>query len=187
MKTKMHIFIILLISIALQVPSVSARKLIIIPEKVAVITSPSESRDMRVLLFFSLPEDVLDSRAIVDFATLNCEAQVTDAAMGQIDIFPITSDWKSIGDISWVNPWNNAGGDYSEEYLESNYTLKSEWGTKEISIDITEIVQDWQKGAIFNNGIIVKISQDDLDNYTPKYNFDRENIKIRIHYSHEYK
>jgi len=84
---------------------------------------------------------------------------------------------------AYGSPWENAGGDYSEEYLESNYTLKSNWGKKEISIDITVIVQDWQKGTLSNNGIIIKLSQDDLMNYPIKYNFDRRNIKLTIFYS----
>lgn len=187
MKTKVYILLISLVLVSLLVSSINARKLILLPEKVSVITSPSESRDVRVLLYFNLPEDVLDSRAIVDFVTLTCEAQVTGAVMGQIDIFPVTNEWKSLGEISWDNPWENAGGDYSEEYLESNYTLKSEWGKKEISIDITEVVQDWQKGTLSNNGIIIKLSQDDLENYSLKYNFDRENIGLKIFYSYEYK
>jgi len=167
--------------------STHARKAIIDPQKVSTITSPEDSRDIRILLYFELPDEIFDSKAIVDFALLNCRAQIKDTIAGQINVFPVTTDWKNQSQISWNEPWEKSGGDYSEEYMMSNYTLKSEWGIKEFAINVTEIVQDWQKGRMDNSGVIIKLSKDDLDNCMSKYVFDQGDVTLKILYSYEYK
>jgi hypothetical protein len=183
-----HLCVLSIAAILLIPTAANARKVTVSPAKVAAIVSPSDSRDSRVLLFFELPSDVMNPRATVDFATLHCKAQVMDAAMGQIDIFPMATEWKDKGTISWNAPWKEPGGDYSGDFLTSNYSLKSEFGVKEVAINVTEIVQKWQKGELANNGIMLKLSADDLKAYTNlKYAFDQEKVLLRIFYSYEYK
>jgi hypothetical protein len=167
---------------------VDARKATLSPVKVAGLVCPSDARDSRVLLFFELPSDVMDPKAMVDFATLTCTARVTGADMGQIDVFPMTAEWKDAETVSWGNPWKEPGGDYRGDFLTSSYSLKSELGAKEIAINVTEIVQKWQRGELANNGIIMKLSPDDLGAFSDlRYALDREKVLLRILYSYEYK
>lgn len=180
----MGIMILCILSIA---NNVNARQAVITPKEISVITNPSETRDKRVLLFFELPKEISDSKMVVDFALLICEAGVNNALAGQIDIFPITTEWKNKSVISWDDPWDKSGGDYSEEYLANNYTLKSAYGKKEISVDVTGIIQDWQKEELSNNGIVLKLSQDDLENKSTALSFDEKTVKLKILYSFEYK
>jgi hypothetical protein len=169
-------------------PGVHARKAMLSPAKVAAIVSPSDARDSRVLLFFELPSDVMNPKARVDFATLICKVQMLDADMGQIDVLPVTAEWKNEGAVSWGNPWTEPGGDYKADFLPNIYSLKSELGLKEITINVTEIVQKWQRGEIANNGIILKLSADDLENMPNiKYAFEQEGVLLKILYSYEYR
>jgi len=72
--------------------------------------------------------------------------------------------------------------------LTNNYSLKSEFGAKEITIDVTEIVQKWQSGELANNGMMLKLSADDLKTFSDlKYGLDQEKVLLRVFYSYEYK
>lgn len=175
--------IIILCIVVFVTNNVNARRAVIAPSKIAEISNPMEKRDSRILLFFDLPNGILNTKSIVDFALLKCEAEVNDAIAGHIEIFPITIQWRNRSDISWDDPWDRSGGDYSSEYLTNNFTLKSSWGKREISIDITEIVEDWQNGNLFNNGIIFKLSSDDLASYPIKYQLEENDIELIIFYS----
>ena len=184
MKTR-NMLILSSLAILLLVSRAEARKAILSPAKVAAIASPTDARDTRVLLFFELPPEVMRSEVQVDFATLHCKAQVMDAAMGEIDVFPMTAQWKDASTISWSDPWNHPGGDYQEDFLPGNYSLRSEAGQKEVAIDITKIVQGWQKGNLSNKGLMLKLSTDDLSTSSVRYSMDRDNVVLRIHYSFE--
>ena len=66
--------------------------------------------------------------------------------------------------------------------------MKSEFGEKEIVIDVTEIVQKWQNGELANNGIMLKLSADDLETFSNlNYALYREKVLLRVFYSYEYK
>jgi hypothetical protein len=168
--------------------SVHARKAMLSPAKVTAIVSPSDARDSRILLFFELPSDVMNPKARVDFATLICKAQMLDADMGQIDVFPVAAEWKNEGAVSWSNPWKEPGGDYKADFLPNIYSLKSEFGLKEITINVTEIVEKWQRGEIANSGMMLKLSADDLENMPNiKYAFEQEGVLLKVLYSYEYR
>jgi hypothetical protein len=69
----------------------------------------------------------------------------------------------------------------------SNYNLKSEFGAKEIAIDVTEIVQKWQSGELANNGIVLKLSDDDLKTFSDlRCSLDKEKVILKVLYSYEY-
>jgi len=187
MKTR-TLFYISILAILLMAAGADARKATLSPAKVAAIVSPSDARDSRVLLFFELPADVMDLRAKVDFATLLCKAQIMGAEMGQIDVFPVTAEWKDEETLSWSDQWEEPGGDYDADFLTNNYSLKSEFGEKEMAINVTEIVQKWQSGELANNGIMLKLSADDLETFSGlKYALDQEKVLLRVFYSYEYK
>jgi len=156
--------------------------------KSAAIVSPADARDSRVLLQFELPPDVLDPRARVDFATLVCTARIEGAEMGEIDVFPVTTEWKNEAVVSWSEGWERPGGDYDAGFLSNIYSLRSEFGEKEIVIDVTEIVQKWQSGEIVNSGMILKLNADDLDNFEElTYTLDKDELALRVFYSYEYR
>lgn len=53
-------------------------------------------------------------------------------------------------------------------------------------IDVTEIVQKWQGGRIANNGIILKLNADDLENFGDLgYSLNRDEVLLRVFYSCE--
>jgi hypothetical protein len=164
-----------------------ARKTVLSPNKMSAIASPVDKRDSRLLIHFELPKEILDERAIVDFATLHIKAQVSDAAMAQIDVFAVATDWQSTGSVSWDRPWTKAGGDIVAEAEPSIYSLRSESGLKEMTIDVTEIVRSWKAGKLANNGILMTISKDDLVIDRPSVAFNLDDIAMRVFYSIEYK
>ena len=178
----------LVLAMLLAASGVEARKAVLAPVRSAAIVSPTDARDSRLLLQFELPEDVLDSRARVDFATLVCTARVEGAEMGEIDVFPVTTEWKNEAVVSWSDGWERPGGDYDGSFLSNIYSLRSELGEKEIVIDVTEIVQRWQSGGIANNGMLLKLNADDLENFGElSYTFDKDEVALRVFYSHEYR
>jgi hypothetical protein len=177
----------LVLTMLLAASGAEARKAVLAPVKSAAIVSPTDARDSRVLLYFELPADVMDSRARVDFATLVCTARVEGAEMGEIDAFPVTAEWKDEAVVSWSGGWEKPGGDYDARFLSNIYSLKSELGEKEIVIDVTEIVQGWRSGEIANNGILLKLNADDLENFEElSYTFDKDEVALRVFYSYEY-
>ena len=187
MKKAIYIMLIISVVATLSVSDVNARKVIISPAKTSSITSPTETRDSRLLLLFNLPEDVTNSNVLIDFALLIFSAQVTDDKFAQIEIYPITKAWKNESEIKWDGHWDSLGGDFSTDYLESSYTLTRKMGNKEIQADVTTIVRDWKKEKITNHGFIVMISQDDLSNFDVKCSVSQSNIKLKIFYSLERK
>ncbi len=50
------------------------------------------------------------------------------------------------------------------------------------------IVQKWQSGELANNGMMLKLSADDLETFSDlKYALDQEKVLLRVFYSYEYK
>jgi hypothetical protein len=170
----------------LPIPGAQAKKVELSPTRSTVIESPTCSRDVRVLLLFELPPEVMSPKARVDFATLVCTAQVSGASIGQIDVFPMTTDWKNESTISWAGLWSKPGGDFETDSLFANYNLRSEAGAKTVAIDITPIVEGWRAGKIPNRGIVLKLSADDLaTSSTVRYTADRGRVTLKIYYSFE--
>jgi hypothetical protein len=182
MKT-ISILMMCLALLAARPDMLRARSLVVSPEKTVTIVSPADARDCRALVYFELPKEIGNSKARVDFAELILKAGVADANLGRIDVFPVTTDWKDAEAISWSGLWANAGGDYSADFNSSSYSLKSEAGMVEISIDVTAIVQAWRTGVLANNGFIVKLSADDLTALPVKVAFGQEAMALKVKYS----
>ncbi len=185
MKRSLIAFVLTVALVA--VAPAQARKTVLSPNKISAIASPVDKLDSRLLIHFELPKEILDEGAIVDFATLHIKAQVSDAAMAQIDVFAVATNWQSTASVSWDRPWTKAGGDIVAEAEPSIYSLKSESGLKEMKIDVTEMVRSWKAGKIANNGILLTISKDDLLIVKPSVAFNLDDIAMRVFYSMEYK
>lgn len=159
------------------------RKSVLVPDKATAIVSPSDSRDTRVLLYFSL-DNIPKSNVTVDFALLRFRAELKDAVVCQIDAYPVTKNWYTSAEVSWTSPWDNDGGDYIGSYSANNCSVKQEWGKKDLSIDVTEIVRNWATEEMNNNGIIIRISSDDLEKSVVTLQFMEGSIELMLYYSY---
>ncbi len=183
MKSIIKSYVCMVVLVLIIASNAIAGKTVVNPAKIAGISDPQVSEDTRLLLFFELPSEVMNPKEIVDFALLKCKAEVSGSFAGQIEIFPVTTQWADRSDISWNDPWEVSGGDYSSEYMTSNFLLKSSVGEKGISIDVTEIVRDWQSGNMSNRGVILKLSGDDLSDSQARCQVDESDIELEIYYS----
>lgn len=160
-----------------------AKKLILEPVKVMTMTSPTEARDRRVLVYFELPEKLEISATQIDYAKLVFDAQVTDAHMGQIEVYPVTTDWKTSETVDWEESWTKKGGDYSEEVAGKHLTVRSAEGKKSARCDVTYVVLGWLEGMMDNHGFILVPSRLDLESSDIEYSIETKGITLVISYS----
>lgn len=160
-----------------------ARKAVLPATKVAAIVSPLNVRDARSLIRFEVPKDVLERGIIVDFAVLRCNAMMTGAPLGEIDVFPLKTAWEDVVRVTWDGPWEKPGGDYSAEMRPAFYSLPSASSTQAVVIDVTKIVQGWQSGALANHGLILMVSSEDLANFPIACSINRDAAELIIFYS----
>ena len=82
-----------------------------------------------------------------------------DMGTGRVSDVPRTEDgcsWAWRG-TSGSKAWTTAGGDFytNQSSASQDFTYVSD---KDISMDVTDIVQDWNSGSVVNDGFIVKHS-----------------------------
>lgn len=152
-------------------------------ETTKVLINPENIKDSRVLLYFDISEMPLGEETFIDFATLNIKAKVSGDITGTIEVLPVLTEWNTRGDLTWSNPWTKPGGDYGDQVKAGRYSLKSEYNEKEISIDISEIVRDWISGLTNNNGIIVKLAEDDVSLSKVEYSMDFTEASIEVFFA----
>jgi hypothetical protein len=166
-------------------PASHARKVVLQPLRTAAIVSPSNVQDIRSLIYFEVPQNVMKQNVTVDFAVLKCKAKMAGAPLGQIDVFPLKSAWEDAARVTWDGPWGKPGGDYSTEMGPVLYSLPSASNTQQITIDVTKIAQGWQSGALANHGIIMMVSSEDLANFPVACSIERDHAELVIFYSLE--
>ena len=89
-------------------------------------------------------------------------------------------EYKDLGKSNWVSastttPWATAGGDFLDSAI-YNKTFRLTDGTEDLSIDISDLVEDWIGGTIPNYGVIVRLSgsaETNSDSYYTKKFFAR--------------
>jgi len=160
-----------------------AKKLTLEPSKVMTMTSPTESRDERVLIYFELPEKLEISSTQIDYAKLVFDAQVTEAHMGQIEVYPVTTDWKTSETVGWESSWTKKGGDYLEEVTGKHLTIRSSEGKKSARCDVTYVVLSWLEGRMDNHGFILVPSALDLESSDVEYSIETKGITLVISYN----
>jgi len=163
-------------------PGLQAKELTLEPQRVSVITCPTESRDVRTLVYFELPSRLREKKADFDNAFLIFRGTVADADFGMVEVFPVTTDWESAGTASWSSPWHSAGGDFSKDVACGSVTLKNEDGEKEVRVNVTLVVKAWVEGVLPNNGIMILGSQTDLENSGMKFGLNADGIRLKIVY-----
>ena len=167
---------------SLGLPALQAKDLVLEPQKVSVITSPTDNRDVRTLVYFEMPNQHGGAKLEFDNAFLIFRGKVTDADFGMIEVFPITREWGTAGSASWSLPWERPGGDFSGDVARASTTLKSADGEDEVRLNVTFIVKAWLDGVLPNNGIVILGSRADLDNSSAKFDLKGEGVKLKIVY-----
>ncbi|HVO76967.1 MAG TPA: hypothetical protein VMT60_03190, partial [Candidatus Bathyarchaeia archaeon] len=115
-------------------------------------------------------------------AVLIFRAQVTDADLGALEIFPVRKDWQSAGPISWTSPWDSLGGDYSKDIVGASVALRKNAGEKETRLNVTLLVKAWLDGICTNNGFIILPSQADLQSSSLRCSLNQDGIRLKIVY-----
>ncbi len=177
-----NVVFVLVLSIVLAAVSLQAKEILLVPSKVEAITSPTDARDTRVLVYFELPKELFDKKVAIDNALLVFEAQVTGAEFGMVHFLPATRAWQTEASVTWESPWEKAGGDFTDRIAGKCVTLKSAEAGKETISDVTFVVMDWVSGRLANNGLILVPSQADLAESSAAFSFDKGSLKLEIEY-----
>lgn len=180
MKATLWSTMILALIILVACPSLDAKKLYIEPQQKAVITSPEDGRDKRVLLFFDLPADLTNNKVEIENAVLLVNGQITDADFGQVDVFPVVKKWKDSENVTWNSPWDKSGGDITTEFIGRSVTMKAGEGKKQIRLNVTFMVKAWLDGLIENHGLMIAPCLDDLKTSQVKYILNDANVSLKI-------
>lgn len=182
MNTKRMILVMTIALVSMVSASIHAGQLNLEPAKVAVITSPENSRDTRVLILFNLPDELKERGVEIEHAVLTLKGQVTDADFGQIDVFAVTTAWAQSEVVSWTTPWNNTGADYTGNFMGRSVILKRDEGEKLVKANVTFMVKAWLDGLMENNGMVIVPAQDELRRTQVKYNFNQDDVLLKIAY-----
>jgi hypothetical protein len=128
------------------------------------MTNPENSNDIRAVIDFDLP-NTLDSSCRVTVAELRIAASVAQ----QIDyplslrINPVTTDW-SFGNVNWMNPWTNPGGDYNDSLTAFGHIRQA--GDSDVRIDVTRLIQSFKAGNTSNYGFLIRQVGEQLRTYS---------------------
>jgi hypothetical protein len=184
MRQAMTIFITVLLMISVNSKESIAEKVEIIPEKVTSITSPTDSRDERLLVYFELPENLYIKDIHIDYAKLVFRAEVTGEAFGLIEILPVTTSWKDSETVTWTNTWEKAGGDFTYEQTGDQMTVKSAEGKKDLNCDVTFVVKAWIDDVFDNNGFIIIPTCTEGIDANARYTLEKTGIVLVVNYSY---
>jgi hypothetical protein len=182
MNRKCVAIVIIGLMLALSYSVTGATELYLEPEKVASLVSPEDGRDSRTLIFFSLPEELMKSDVEIENAVLLLKGRITDAALGQVDVFAVTEKWVNAGKLGWSNTWDKPGKGYTTDYMGRSVSLSEKPGTSLVRLNVTFMVKAWLDGLIENRGMVVAPCRDDLNSTPVKYYFDRDSILLKISY-----
>jgi hypothetical protein len=118
----------------------------------SLIAPDSDSLSSRLLFKFDLPSSLSDKR--IDFAEVDFYTKVDSSSTHSVMLaaYPLTMDWNK-SNASWSNPWANRGGDYNDSLCEIGMVKSS--SEERVRLDITRLVERWQKQSMNNYGLIV--------------------------------
>ena len=168
--------------VALSNSVIHATELYLDPGKVASLVSPEDSRDTRTLMFFNLPEELLKPDVEIENAVLLLKGQITDADLGQVDVFAVTQEWVDAGKIRWSSTWDKPGDSYTIDYMGRSVSLSKEFSKSLVRLNVTFMIKAWLDGLLENRGMVVVPCRDDLNSTQVKYHFDEDSIILKISY-----
>ena len=135
----------------------------------------------RALIQFKTTDisDVITNKVGASAFTSSLKLYLANADIAPLDYtieaYPVSGTWnmgtgrsadspKTDNGVSWgwrsesgSNAWTTGGGDYytNQSSASQDFTYTSD---KDISMNVTEIVQDWNSGSVVNDGFIVKLT-----------------------------
>lgn len=159
-----------------------ATELYLEPEKVASLVSPEDGRDTRILIFFNLPEELLQPDVEIENAVLMLKGGITDAELGQVDVFAVMQEWVDAGKIGWSSTWDRPGDGYTIDYMGRSVSLGKEFSKSLVRLNTTFMVKAWLDGLIENRGMVIAPCRDDLNSTPVKYHFDEDSVLLKVSY-----
>ena len=163
----------------------SAASITVQPDKIATMTSPDDKNETRVLVFFSMPEKLAGQNIHIDLAKLIFEAELTDADIAEIEVFPVTTNWTRSGSVDWESSWEKEGGDYSFDNIGEYITIKEAGKSIILQSNVTFLVKAWVDGSLGNEGIIlIPVRYNDEDTKS-KVSIDTSGLKLMINYNYQ--
>jgi hypothetical protein len=161
--------------------SLSAETIELRPVEIAGIQPRDTVRSTgpRLLMQFDIPDSLVEYEIV--FATI--EATGTFFPYGREDNFvileyyPLLTSWNG-RTATWTYPWRTEGGDFDAE--DRNFTSVEVGFRREVSLDVTSMVQDWVDGSMDDHGLIVVPTKSDLEPYRLFRNSRRILFDIRM-------
>lgn len=154
MKSKIILAFVLFL-LPLFLATAEGKELLVDASQVASIKPSVDSREMRLLMQFEMPEELADKT--VDFACVSFDASSSgERGAVSLEAFRLTTSWQE-GNVSWSGPWTKNGGDWDND-------ASADWVSpvgegKTIYLDVTDFVNGWLKEPSGNFGIIVKVTE----------------------------
>jgi hypothetical protein len=142
--------VILILALAI-LPSVSAASPVTVTaSQTAIIVSPDNS-ETRLLVTFLVP--TVGAGQEIHHAEIKFELNDLPKLV-EFELSEINTAWSS-GSVSWVSPWNTAGGDIREG--RAGTWISDERTGSLIKFDITESLRRLLSGEVANYGFIVLV------------------------------
>ena len=155
------------------------------PDKIATMTSPDDKNETRVLVYFSMPEKLNNQDIHIDLAKLVFEAELTDADIAEIEIFPVTTNWTRSESIDWESSWEKEGGDYSIDNIGEYVTIKEADKSVSLQSNVTFIVKAWIDGTMDNEGIILISERYAEEDLKTKISIETSKLQLIINYNYQ--
>ncbi len=133
-------------------PAFPDNKIEIMVTNSSVIVPADDSISNRLLFKFDLPSSLNDKR--IDYAEIDFYTKVDSLSSQSVMLtaYPLTTDWNK-STASWSSPWGNSGGDFNDSLGEIGMVKSS--GEEKVRLDITHMVERWQKQTLANYGLVV--------------------------------
>lgn len=146
--------LVVIILVTLAAPCFALDSLIVNINQVAVMANPTDPTDVRELVRFDLPQQ-LDSTKYVTYAELRFNVNINRQIERPIRlrVSPLTSSW-SPNNIGWSGPWSHPGGDFADSISCIGHIDTT--GEFTVRIDVARIVQNYIRGHLSNNGLIIR-------------------------------
>jgi hypothetical protein len=134
--------------------SACALQVVLTAEDIAVVENPSDTSEERVIIRYDMPEILAESE--IFYAQLTAKVNVTVGTEGiaEVELMPITTQWQP-GSVTWSSPWSEPGGDVDTS-MRRSFLVRE--GTRQVRIDVTDLVIEWVSCERANTGLIVKPS-----------------------------
>ena len=173
MKTRIVLALVLFL-VPLSLGTLEAKELLIKANEVAGIHPSDKSVDLRLLMRFTLPEELRDKS--VDFACVSFDASCAgEKGAVSLEAFRVTTRWDA-SSVSWSGPWEKDGGDWDADA--SADWVVAEGDGKTAYLDVTDIVNGWLEEPSSNLGILVKVGEPFSGTFTAEGALESPQLRV---------